>query len=326
MTIVDHHHHSRRTTCTSNNVTTVERGNSYSESVVSNHSDSDSYDDGKAIAKGGVAVPFPWKVHNMLDCVQKDGLESIVSWQSHGRSFTVHKPTIFVEQIMPRYVWTDITRIIVFFSLTYPIINAVDLRCFRFFSQTKYASFQRQLNLYGFARFAHGQDKGAYFHHNFVRGKRSLVRGMVRRKIKGTKIRRPLLPSEEPDFYSAEWQDENRVGDDMPNGKSSSTISRQEAAFVSPQISPPISPRHLVQQPMQPPPSQLQYSSISYMQMSSLEPLTMEETLESVEEQLYDNVDLLFFEGAPFYTLDDPDEQDAFYVDPLPVGGSNATL
>jgi hypothetical protein len=50
----------------------------------------------------------------------------------------------------------------------------------------------------------------------------------------------------------------------------------------------------------------------------------MEETLESVEEQLYDNVDLLFFEGAPFYTLDDPDEQDAFYVDPLPVGGSNA--
>jgi hypothetical protein len=75
----------------------------------------------------------------------------------------------------------------------------------RFFSQTKYPSFQRQLNLYGFSRFSHGEDKGAYFHHCFVRGKRSLVRGMVRRKIKGTKVRRTMSPSEEPNFYAPEW-------------------------------------------------------------------------------------------------------------------------
>jgi hypothetical protein len=58
----------------------------------------------EAIAKGGVAVPFPWKVHKMLDAVVEEGLEDVVSWQPHGRSFTVHKPKVFVEKIMSRYV------------------------------------------------------------------------------------------------------------------------------------------------------------------------------------------------------------------------------
>jgi hypothetical protein len=61
---------------------------------------------GCPIAKGGVARPFPWRVHDMLDAAQKEGLGHIVSWQSHGRAFTVHKPKDFVEQIMPRYVCT----------------------------------------------------------------------------------------------------------------------------------------------------------------------------------------------------------------------------
>jgi hypothetical protein len=87
-----------------------------------------------------------------------------------------------------------------FLTLTW-LITIVSIR---FFSQTKYPSFQRQLNLYGFARFSHGKDKGAYFHHCFVRGKRPLVRGMVRRKIKGTKVRRTMSPSEEPNFYTPE--------------------------------------------------------------------------------------------------------------------------
>lgn len=75
----------------------------------------------------------------------------------------------------------------------------------RFFSQTKYASFQRQLNLYGFSRLQHGPDKGAYFHLCFVRGQREKVRDMVRRKIKGTKVRRTMKPEEEPNFYDPKW-------------------------------------------------------------------------------------------------------------------------
>ena len=100
------------------------------------------------------------------------GDKSIVSWQPHGRAFTVHKTKEFVTLIMPQ-----------------------------FFNQTKYASFQRQLNLYGFSRLTHGPDKGAYYHSCFIRGERSLCRRMIRQKIKGTKVRKTLAPEEEPNFY-----------------------------------------------------------------------------------------------------------------------------
>jgi HSF-type DNA-binding len=109
----------------------------------------------------------------MLDHMEARGDKSIVCWQSHGRAFIVHKPKEFVTEIMPQ-----------------------------FFNQTKYASFQRQLNLYGFSRLSHGRDKGAYFHACFVRGERDLCRKMIRQKIKGTKVRKSLSPEEEPNFYT----------------------------------------------------------------------------------------------------------------------------
>jgi hypothetical protein len=134
------------------------------------------------IAKGGVACPFPWRVHECLEAVEREGLSHIISWQPHGRAFTVHQPKLFVELILTR-----------------------------FFGQTKYASFQRQLNIYGFNRFLHGKDKGAYYHLCFVRGRRSLVRNMVRMKIKGNKSNRALTASaameeeKKYDFYNPIW-------------------------------------------------------------------------------------------------------------------------
>ena len=54
--------------------------------------------------RGGVVVPFPVKLYNMLEGTKKEGLEHVVSWQPHGRCFMVHEPTEFVEDILPRYV------------------------------------------------------------------------------------------------------------------------------------------------------------------------------------------------------------------------------
>jgi hypothetical protein len=116
---------------------------------------------------------FPWKLHIMLDHMESDGDKAIACWQSHGRAFIVNKPKEFVLNVMPQ-----------------------------FFNQSKYASFQRQLNLYGFSRLTHGRDKGAYFHACFVRGERDLCRKMIRQKIKGTKVRKTLSPEEEPNFYT----------------------------------------------------------------------------------------------------------------------------
>lgn len=70
--------------------------------------------------RGGIYDPFPLKFHRVLEEIEQEGLDSIISWVSHGRAIKIHNPSMFVTDVMPR-----------------------------FFSQSKYTSFQRQLNLYG---------------------------------------------------------------------------------------------------------------------------------------------------------------------------------
>ncbi|KAL3934890.1 MAG: hypothetical protein SGARI_003192 [Bacillariaceae sp.] len=56
----------------------------------------------------------------------------------------------------------------------------------RFFQQTKYKSFQRQCNLWGFDRIPNGPQKGGYVRdEHFSRGSPSLVGQIKRQKIKG---------------------------------------------------------------------------------------------------------------------------------------------
>ncbi|KAL3909229.1 MAG: hypothetical protein SGILL_008168 [Bacillariaceae sp.] len=134
--------------------------------------------DGEAAGRSGkprkpVAQTFPMKLHSLLEKVEADGYSHIVSWQSHGRCFIIHNPKEFAEVVLPIYL-----------------------------RQGKLTSFQRQLNLYGFARLTRGKDSGAYYHELFLRGKSSLAKSMKRTKIKGTKFKAASSPDQEPDFYS----------------------------------------------------------------------------------------------------------------------------
>jgi len=52
--------------------------------------------------RGGVQSPFPNRLFDMLDTCHKEGLESIVAWQPHGRSFIVRKHNEFETKILPR--------------------------------------------------------------------------------------------------------------------------------------------------------------------------------------------------------------------------------
>mmetsp|Transcript_6904 Transcript_6904/g.10370 ORF Transcript_6904/g.10370 Transcript_6904/m.10370 type:complete len:354 (+) Transcript_6904:139-1200(+) len=130
--------------------------------------------DKQTVSKGGVTVPFPMKLHDMLEHIEllEPELAHVVTWQPHGRCFIVHKPKLFAERVLAR-----------------------------FFQQKKYASFQRQLNLYGFNRITKGPDRGSYYHELFLRGKKFLSRGINRMKIKGTGARMASNPDAEPDFY-----------------------------------------------------------------------------------------------------------------------------
>lgn len=131
--------------------------------------------------RGGVTIPFPAKLHVMLSRVDEEGMSDVVSWQPHGRCFVVHKPHEFVNKIMQQY-----------------------------FKQSKLTSFQRQLNLYGFARITKGADRGGYYHELFLRHKLYLCQGMSRIRIKGTGVKGRASPESEPDFYSMPWVTEDQ--------------------------------------------------------------------------------------------------------------------
>jgi hypothetical protein len=165
------------------------------------HADNDGaiYREAPVISKGGVTVPFPTKLHNMLEYIalHETELNVIVSWQPHGRCFLVRNTKAFGERVLPR-----------------------------FFQQKKYASFQRQLNLYGFNRLTKGPDRGSYYHELFLRSKQILCRGIHRMKVKGTGSRMASNPEQEPNFYHMTSMPPSV----MPIDKDSSSVSKSKSA------------------------------------------------------------------------------------------------
>jgi hypothetical protein len=90
----------------------------------------------------------------LRNCVT-EGKDNIVSWLPDGNAFKVHKVPDFVSKILPMY-----------------------------FKQTKYKSFQRQLNLWGFERLTSGPDKGAYYHDQFLRDDPDLCSKLTRQRAR----------------------------------------------------------------------------------------------------------------------------------------------
>ncbi|CAB9512695.1 Heat stress transcription factor [Seminavis robusta] len=121
--------------------------------------------------KGPKELSFPTKLHDMLTNCKAEGLSHIISWKEHGRCFVIPDPKQFAARIMPCY-----------------------------FRQSKFHSFQRQLNLYGFKRVTTGPDRGGYYHEMFLREKRFIATKMKRTKVKGVG-RMPYSPDSDPDFY-----------------------------------------------------------------------------------------------------------------------------
>jgi HSF-type DNA-binding len=106
-----------------------------------------------ALSQHNNTLLFPWKLHEMLVATERAGQDSIVSWVPDGKAFKVHNSAEFVKTVMPCH-----------------------------FKQTKYKSFQRQLNLWGFKRITRSGDasKGAYSHPFFLKGQKSLCKQLCR--------------------------------------------------------------------------------------------------------------------------------------------------
>eukprot|EP00586_Coscinodiscus_wailesii_P014924 CAMPEP_0172503262 /NCGR_PEP_ID=MMETSP1066-20121228/167676_1 /TAXON_ID=671091 /ORGANISM="Coscinodiscus wailesii, Strain CCMP2513" /LENGTH=493 /DNA_ID=CAMNT_0013278929 /DNA_START=57 /DNA_END=1538 /DNA_ORIENTATION=+ len=156
---------------------------------------------------GGVIVPFPLKLHTLLDQLEQDGLTSIMSWQPHGRAFVIRDKIRFTKEIMPKY-----------------------------FKQTRFTSFQRQLNLYGYVRLSRGADNGAYYHELFLRGKQFLCKKMTRTKNKGTGLKAAGDPDAEPDFFTMPFVEDRRENTSMLNivGSDQHVPKINEQSIVTP--------------------------------------------------------------------------------------------
>ena len=95
---------------------------------------------------------FPKRLYDMLENAERDGYSHIISWMPDGKSFKVHADGSLNEQDEKAVV--EILK--------------------RAFNQTRFKSFLRQLQLYGFERIYKGPRKGECKHEFFVRGRRDL--------------------------------------------------------------------------------------------------------------------------------------------------------
>ena len=121
---------------------------------------------------GFMGTNFPARLHDLLS--HDEEISDIITWLPHGRSWIVLDKTKFLSKVAPSH-----------------------------FQISKFESFTRQVNGWGFKRITQGPDINSYYHELFLRGmphliqwmKRSTSSGSGRRKIRGD-------PKDEPDFYS----------------------------------------------------------------------------------------------------------------------------
>ena len=137
---------------------------------------------------------FPRKLYDLL----QHSSPSVVSWLSDGMSFCVLDEKSFAEDVIPQY-----------------------------FAHSKMASFQRQLNIYGFRRLvAKGNAACAFFHPCFVRGHPELlssIRRVPKKRLQaaddasapGSKINNITL-----DLVTAASLQSNRAGMCLSRGSS----------------------------------------------------------------------------------------------------------
>jgi len=114
---------------------------------------------------------FPAKMHSILS---RPELHDIVSWLPHGRSWRILKPREFEIKVIPTY-----------------------------FEHSKFSSFIRQANGWGFRRITNGQDRNSYYHERFLRNLPHLCKSMKR---PGVSKKLPAEPEHEPNLHAISEQ------------------------------------------------------------------------------------------------------------------------
>lgn len=97
---------------------------------------------------------FPQRLMGILSDAT---LSDVISWLPHGQSFVIIRPDVFAERVLPKHLPSEK-------------------------SSTKYPSFTRKLNRWGFRQATRGPDTGAFHHPLFRRDQPHLCLDMVCQK------------------------------------------------------------------------------------------------------------------------------------------------
>lgn len=85
-----------------------------------------------------IPMSFPQR---LMEILNNEEHSDVISWLPHGKGFIMYKKKKFAAQVLPKY-----------------------------FKQSKFTSFTRKLNRWGFVRVTRGPETGAYYHQFFQRG------------------------------------------------------------------------------------------------------------------------------------------------------------
>jgi HSF-type DNA-binding len=89
-----------------------------------------------------LTLSYSLSLLQLMEILDNKAYSDIISWLPHGRGFIIFRKKSFEQTILPKY----------------------------FNKQSKYSSFTRKLNRWGFVRVTRGPETGAYYHANFKRG------------------------------------------------------------------------------------------------------------------------------------------------------------
>jgi hypothetical protein len=136
-------------------------------------------------------------VHQILEDAAREGHDSIVGWEKDGSSFHINEPHLFNDTILPRYS------------------N----------KKTKFRSFQRQLNIYGFKM---TKKSGVYRHQLFRRGHMQSIRRIRPRATPSKKRDYPDGSEKKTKRRSTYVPSALRLGDQVDDGDEFQTNSPRE--------------------------------------------------------------------------------------------------
>mmetsp|Transcript_23537 Transcript_23537/g.67419 ORF Transcript_23537/g.67419 Transcript_23537/m.67419 type:complete len:316 (-) Transcript_23537:159-1106(-) len=205
-----------------------------------------------------VRQPFPWKVYEMLEDAEAQGFDDIVSWNAEGNGFVVHNKERFTKEIISKY-----------------------------FKQSRYKSFQRQLSLYGFDR---AQSKGMRSHPKLLRGQKNLCRQMkpVGYKPRGRESKKSHFPSS---VSVVSNKDEALTG-------YTSSGSQGDTTFVKQRLPSVVSSDSIYRtHPISPCPDRSEEYDHQFVSSSTIRPRS------SITERLVTTDSKVVFEGMPFYLM-----------------------